>query len=381
MSTPTTPTAPSAPASATRAVTPLRYQPAFEAPEDDEAETERALSDTLYGIHEIVRKDEGHAYRSVHAKSHGLLFGELQVEPGLPATLAQGVFAAPASYPVVMRLSTVPGDLLDDEVSTPRGLGLKIVGVPGERLAGSEEDVTQDFLMVNGPVFSAPTAKKFLATLKLVAASTDKAPGLKKALSATLRGLESLIEKAGGESGTLKALGGHPETNILGETFYTQVPMRFGPYMGKLQLVPVSPELTALTDAPVDLHDRPHGLRDAVVEHFRHSGGSWELRVQLCTDLETMPIEDASVQWPEDRSPFVTVARIVARPQVAWSATRSAAVDDGMSFSPWHGLAAHRPIGSVMRVRKAVYAMAARYRAEHNATPVEEPRTLKSLPD
>ena len=75
------------------------------------------------------------------------------------------------------------------------------------------------------------------------------------------------------------------------------------------------------------------------------------------------------------------MARIVARPQVAWSAGRSAAVDDGMSFSPWHGLAAHRPIGSVMRVRKAVYAMASRYRSEHNATQVQEPRSLTSLPD
>lgn len=365
----------------THPITPLPYQPEFEALEDGEADTERALSETLHKISEIVRKDEGHAYRSVHAKSHGLLFGELQVAAGLPATLAQGLFATPASYPVVMRLSTVPGDLLDDSVSTPRGLGLKIVGVPGDRLPGSEADATQDFLMVNGPVFSVPTAKKFLGTLKLLASSTDKLPGLKKALSATLRGLESLIEKAGGESGTLKALGGHPETNILGETFYTQVPMLFGPYMGKLQLVPVSPELTALTAAPVDLDDRPNGLRDAVVAHFSHSGGTWELRVQLCTDLETMPIEDASVPWPEDVSPYLTVARIVAPPQVAWSAARSTAVDDGMSFSPWHGLAAHRPIGSVMRVRKAVYAMAARYRSEHNATQVQEPRTLTSLPD
>lgn len=365
----------------THPITPLPYQPAYEALEDGEAETERALNETLYEINETVRKDEGHAYRSVHAKSHGLLFGELQVAAGLPEMLAQGVFATPASYPVVMRLSTVPGDLLEDSVSTPRGLGLKIVGVPGERLPGSEEDVTQDFLMVNGPVFSAPTAKKFLGTLKLLAASTDKAPGLKKALSATLRGLESLIEKAGGESGTLKALGGHPATNILGETFFTQVPMRFGPYMGKLQLVPVSPELTALTDAPVELGERPNALRDAVVAHFGVHGGTWELRVQLCTDLEKMPIEDASVQWPEDLSPYLTVARIVARPQVAWSAARSAAVDDGMSFSPWHGLAAHRPIGSVMRVRKAVYAMASRYRSEHNATKVEEPRALSALPD
>ena len=93
-----------------------------------------------------------------------------------------------------------------------------------------------------------------------------------------------------------------------------------------------------------------------------------------------MPIEDASVEWPEDRSPYVAVARLSARPQVAWSAARSAAVDDGMSFSPWHSLAAHRSLGSIMRVRKAVYDMAAQFRSNANGVPVDEPATLTALP-
>jgi len=42
----------------------------------------------------------------VHAKSHGLLQGELRVLDGLPKSLAQGVFARPATYPVVLRIST-----------------------------------------------------------------------------------------------------------------------------------------------------------------------------------------------------------------------------------------------------------------------------------
>ena len=358
---------------------PLRYDPSMEHLEEDEAETTNELVETLLKISETVRQDEGHAFRSVHAKSHGLIVGELQVLEGLPETLAQGVFAQGGRYPVVMRVSTIAGDLLDDAVSLPRGLAIKIVGVEGERLPESEGDVTQDFLMVNGPVFSVPTARKFLKTLKLVAATTDKVPGLKKALSAALRGLESLIEKAGGQSGTLIALGGQPATNPLGDTYFTQVPMRHGPYMAKLSLAPVSPELMALTDAPVDLSDRPNALREEVVEHFRTHGGTWELRAQLCTDLDAMPIEDASVQWPEDQSPYVAVARIVARPQSAWSPARSAAVDDGMSFSPWHGLAAHRPIGSIMRVRQAAYAMAARYRAQHNGVRISEPTGLDAI--
>lgn len=362
------------------AAEPLRYEPSHESLEDDESKTTQELKEALHRISETVHKDEGHAYRSVHAKSHGLLLAELKVLDGLPERLAQGLFAKPGTYPVAMRFSTTPGDLLDDAVSTPRGVALKVVGVEGDRVSGSEGDVTQDFVLVNGPVFSAPTAKAFLRPLKLLAATTDKAPGLKKVLSAALRGLETLVEKAGGEVATFKTMGGHPATHILGETFYTQVPLLHGPYMAKLSLAPVSAELVALTGTLLDLGDGPDVIREAVLQHFAHNGGEWELRVQLCTDLEAMPIEDASVEWPEDRSPFVTVARLSARPQVAWSAARSAAVDDGMSFSPWHALAAHRPIGSIMRVRKAVYEMAAQFRSNANGVSVDEPTALTSLP-
>ena len=56
------------------------------------------------------------------------------------------------------------------------------------------------------------------------------------------------------------------------------------------------------------------------------------------------------------------------------------AVDDRMSFSPWHGVAAHRPLGSVMRVRKAAYEAARAFRESRNRQPVDEPRVLESLP-
>jgi hypothetical protein len=359
---------------------PVVYQPAYETPEEDEEKTIGEMLQTLHKISQTVYRDEGHAYRSVHAKSHGLLQGQFKVVNGLPSELAHGIFAVPRSFPMIMRLSTVPGDLLDDSVSTPRGMAIKIVGVEGARLTDARGEVTQDFLMVNGPVFSAPTAKKFLANLKLVAATTDKAPGLKKILSATLRGLESLVEKAGGQSATLKTLGGHPETNILGETFFTQVPMLHGPFMAKYSIVPASPELKALTNAHVDMKHEPNGLRKAVIEHFAKDGAVWDFKVQLCTDLKIMPVEDASVEWPQEVSPYITVAQIVAPAQLAWSDERSAMVDDGMSFNPWHCLAAHRPIGSVMRVRKAAYEMAARFRSEHNATRVAEPHKPVMLP-
>lgn len=355
-------------------VEPLPFQASFEQIPDDEAETAKELAETLHGIMQTTFEDSGHAVRSVHAKSHGLLRGQITVLDGLPRPLAQGVFARPGTLPVVMRFSTNPGDVLDDKVSTPRGLALKIIGVEGARLPGSEGDQTQDFVMQNAKAFTAATPKAFLKTLKLLAKTTDKGPGLKRALSAVLRGVETTIEAMGGESGTLKSLGGHPLTNLLGESYNTVVPLLYGPYYAKLAVVPVSPELTALTDKPVDLDDKPDGLREAVVEHFSHHGGVWEVRIQLATDIEKMPIEDASVQWPEDVSPYVTVARITLEPQPAWDEERKQGIDDGMAFSPWHGLQEHRPLGGVMRARKPSYEMSSQFRATHNGCPMHEPR-------
>jgi hypothetical protein len=356
--------------------TPVPYDPSIEQPEAGEAETGKAIMETMHKISEITFKDGGHAIRSVHAKSHGVLKGEIEVLADLPPELAQGLFAKPGRYPVVMRLSTTPGDILDDSVTAPRGLAIKVIGVEGERLPGSEGNATQDFVLVNGKTFSAPNAKAFLMNLKLLAATTDKVEGFKKVVSAALRGAEHVVEALGGESATLQALGGHPETHILGDNFFSQVPIRYGDYIAKIAVFPSSPRLSALTDAPLDVNGHPNGLRDSVVAFFAVNEGEWELKVQLCTDLDEMPVENASKVWPEERSPYVTVARITAPPQSAWDEARADQVDDRMAFSPWQGLAAHRPLGSIMRLRRAAYEMSSRFRAEHNHQVVQEPRSF-----
>ena len=360
-------------------IRPIPFEPGFETPEDDEAQTSFDLQTTMRSISTTTYEDSGRALRSVHAKTHGLLLGEMVVEADLPAPYAQGLFAQAGTYPVLMRLSTTPGDVLADDVSTPRGMAIKVVGAPGPRVGGSEHDITQDFVLVNGPVFSAPTAQAFLGGAKLLAATTDRAPNLKRLFSAVARGAEQTLEAVGGRSITLKALGGHPETHPLGETYYSQVPILYGRYMAKVQVAPVAPALTALTGSPVDLKDRPDGLRDAVVAHFATQGGEWELRVQLCTDIERMPIEDASVEWPQDASPYVTVARLRLAPQKAYGPELARRIDEGMQFNPWHALAEHRPLGSVNRVRKAVYAMSKRFRAERNGIEIVEPRDIADL--
>ena len=67
------------------------------------------------------------------------------------------------------------------------------------------------------------------------------------------------------------------------------------------------------------------------------------------------------------------MARITAGPQVAWDEGQHERIDDRMWFSPWHGIAAHRPLGAIMRVRKAVYEASSGFRAKANGVILEEP--------
>lgn len=350
----------------------VRYSADVEAPAPDEAQTIRDLSDTLREIMDITSRDYGHAVRAVHAKSHGIIRGELEVLPDLSPELAQGLFAQPGRYPAIMRISTNPGDILHDGVSVPRGLALKVMGVAGERLEGAEGH-TQDFVFVNGPAFSAPDPAAFLKSLKLIAKTTDRAEWAKRGLSAVLQTTERAIEAVGGESATLKALGGAPNVHPLGETYYTQTPIRYGDHIAKLSLVPVSDTLTRHTGQIVDPKGRPDALRETLAADMQAGDAVWELRAQLCRDLKAMPVENPTVRWDETQSPYIAVARLHALSQTGWNADSAELVDEHMRFSVWTGIAAHRPLGAINRARRDAYRVSADYRAGFNGCPIHEP--------
>lgn len=356
---------------------PVLYTPDIETPEADEAETVRGLEEQFKIILDATSADYGHAVRSVHAKGHGLAQGRLHIEAGLPPELAQGLFALPGDYDAVLRFSTNAGDILDDAITLPRGVALKVMGVPGERLPDADGG-TQDFVMVNGPAFAAPNPKAFLANLKMLAKTTDKAEGAKKALSAFLRAAESALEAVGGESSFLQTLGGAKPFHPLGQTYFSQTPFRYGDYVAKFQLVPVSGIKDFAKDT-INATGRPDAIREDMNELLAEQGGVWELRVQLNTDLKTMPVEDATVVWDEDTSPFRTVATLTVEPQAAWEHGVSDRLEDSLSFSPWHGLAAHRPLGGVNRARKDTYTFSSDYRGRFNGCPMHEPRGLDDL--
>ncbi|MES2755073.1 MAG: catalase family protein [Pseudomonadota bacterium] len=358
---------------------PVRYDPSAEQPTPDEAEAIENLKASFRHILDTTSKDYGHAVRSVHAKGHGIVSGTFKVLDDLPPELAQGLFATPGEYEAIVRFSTAPGDILDDAVSSPRGVAVKVLAVPGERL-GEPDGGEQDFVMVNGPVFGAATPADFAKNLKLLAATTDRVEGAKKALSATLQVVESALETVGLKSSLITQLGGAPEVHPLGETYFSQVAFRYGDYIAKFALVPVSLGLTERTGDIVNVSGRPDAIRENVCEVMIEQGGAWELRVQLCTDLDTMPVEDPTVEWDAQQSPFRPVATLSVAPQQAWTDGLSQAQEDRLSFSPWHGLVAHQPLGGINRARRENYEFSASYRADFNTCPVHDVRALADLP-
>ena len=85
-----------------------------------------------------------------------------------------------------------------------------------------------------------------------------------------LRGAEAVVETFGGKSTTLISLGGHPETHILGETFYSQVPLRYGDYHRQGSGgTGVACVCRTFTGASLNVNGKPNGLREAVNAFFR----------------------------------------------------------------------------------------------------------------
>ena len=356
----------------------LLYTDAVEEPDDDEAETIAGIIEAMSGASEKMEKRYGHAVRTSHAKAHGIARGELRVIDGLADVLRQGLFADAKTYPVIVRLAHVPGELLDDsKVSTPRGMAIKILGVEGPMLqAGS---TTQDFVLDTGRTFPSPGPKAFLATIKTIGAAAPAPQGIKEAVSAVSRVTNAALNAVGANSPNLDFFG-HPKLLPLAESYYSQTPFRFGRYVAKLRVRPVTPALVAQADETLDFGDDENGLRTAVTGFLRSSSAEYEVAVQLCTDLDAMPIENAHAEWSEEDSPFLPVAHLVLPAQDAYSAARKA-YGENLSFSPAHSIAAFRPLGGLNRARLAVYGPMAALRRGHNGVAVAEPTSIDAMPD
>ena len=314
---------------------PVTYEPSLERIDADEPQVVRDSIEILSRIQRRLLDAHGRPMRAAHPHSHAVVQAELTVLDGLPPELTQGLFARPTVHPVLMRFSIDDRGFFDAGRHASRGLALKVMQVEGERLPGSEGERTQDFVLADAPSFVVSDARAFLDRLKRLEPTCA-------------------ADRVRAES---------PPPHPLADVHYSQLPIKYGPFVAKLSVAPATDAMRALAGAPL-ASGSAAALRDAMNAHLAIEGGEWHVRVQLCMDVETMPIEDAAVGWPEDRSPWITVARLRTAPQRSGEESDVEMVDRHAGFDPWTGLAAHRPLGSIMRMRRAAYAASRRLRAQ-----------------
>lgn len=359
----------------------LLYTPQVEQEQPNESRLIEDIIEHMAQARQQVFDKHRHAVRDAHAKSHAFLKGILTV-PVLPPHLAQGIFAEPGHYDVMVRLSAAPGDLRSDQVPVPHGFALKILNVPGARLLADDpsDGKNQDILMVNIPVLAFGTLRKYQQMLPLVTRAEQAPDPMLKGMRSMARSLNTLVDKAGLEVPVTLKGWARSQNHILGETYHTMAALRYGDYMAKLSVVPESTSVRQLTNIPMQIsHDS--SIRDLVRDFFKHHSADYVLRAQLCTSLERMPIEDASVLWPEEESAHQTIGTLHFPKQDSYSPERRVYADDVLSFNPWHGVQAHQPLGSIMRVRKQAYERSASFRHRMNTQPRAEPQQLDDMPD
>lgn len=284
--------------------------------------------------------EKGGPGRALHRNQRLGLRATVEVAGDLPAYARHGLFAKPGRYDAQIRLSNGSHARGRDSRPDIRGFALRINGVEGAGALGSPT-TAQCLLFINTPVFSLANAEEFMAIVNAAAKSPAAILGTLIKRNGFFGGLKRARALAKGMS--------RPFAGFAHETFHTAAPIACGPYAVKLRLVPVeipAGPTPSKEDWTIDVVARlaAHELR-------------WDLQAQFFIDEATTPIEKPMVQWPEADAPFVTVARVTAPvqdPATADGKALSETIERGV-FDPWVALVEHRPLGEIMRARKAAY--------------------------
>ena len=252
-------------------------------------------------------------------------------------------------------------------------MAIKIFNVKGERLEGEGSDHgndnnnTQDFFFNNAPMIELTDIDTCLEIMQLREKYFDNPTGLSLALKMRKDALKQ------------HAPGMLPNTNMISHNMYTQSAFRFGEYYGHMALFPI---LLSMTQNDEKVYsDSPYTqLSDWLFDYFKGSSAKYEFKIQLGTSPEHHPTEDASVVWDETTSPYQIIGTLEFPRQDSFSQPRRVFWEDHMALDPWKGLAAHRPLGSVNRLRKVVYGRSQRQRDGLNAKSSRDVNSVDDLP-
>ena len=339
-----------------------KYRGPVSAQEQIPADEAAMTQDTIQTAIKIVdqHRENTRYLRDAHAKAHGCVKAEVKVLDDLDPALRQGVFAAPGkTWQAVMRLSNGNAYPQFDSIRDARGMALKLLDVPGKQLLADQQSRTeQDFVMFSHPNFFVSDVAEYAQN---IAAQAD---GKKvQAFFPTIDPRSWQVRHLFIALATLAPAPASPTQT----TYYSVSPYKFGTANAKFRVAPDADNCPAYT-LPKQNQDLPNFLRSALNQQLSTDrvAACFVLQIQRQDANRYMPIEDTSVEWKESDAPFETVARITVEPQDFDTPSQNLACDN-LSFSPWHGIEQHRPIGGINRLRKAVYDSVSEYRHSRNA--------------
>jgi hypothetical protein len=312
-------------------------------------------------IESTVRRQykDGNARRDAHPKAHGCVKAKFQVNEDLPEGFAKGVFVPGKVYDAWIRFSNGnPNENKPDIEGNERGMSMKLLAVPGDKLLESErQDTTQDFIMMSHPAFFLKDPSKAVAFFKKLGSesSLDKVT-IPFALGA--RGLATLLK-----------INSKKISNPLHTRYWSPVPYQLGVGPGR-QVVKFSAKPTQTPD-PIPEKPGPNFLREAMRNSLRKGDVAMDFLLQPRASPE-LSVEDAITEWTEAQAPFFKVATILI-PRQEFDTPEQHEFCENLSFTPWHALPEHRPVGGINRLRKVVYEAVSRARHQINHAERKEP--------
>ncbi len=318
-------------------------------PEDEERRLV-AHAETLRGIQRRKAAETGRVSRALHAKGNLGVEAQFTVLADLPLELRQGLFAKPCTYRAYVRYSNGSGARQHDRKPDVRGIAIKVLGVPGKKvIVGMEDATTQDFLLIRTSSTPFRDADAFVDFVAMAEKPLFLLPKLlfRFGLFDGIALLKKLLHG-------LKL----PTMTLASTAYFSALPIQFGAYAARCALFPQD------VPTPAPKGSSPDQLGEGLAERLKGDAVSYDFRVQLFVNEAETPIEDASVDWPESVSPYVTVARLIIPAQDASSARGQRVSDrvEALSFDPWHALVEHKPLGNMMRARNHAYRLSTQER-------------------
>lgn len=320
-------------------------------PENEQADI-KVAADQLVGVVDALQTT--YAARAVHAKGHACVKAHVQVNQDIHLALRHGVFSTPGKqYKAWIRFSNSGSDMAksDDNAKDARGMAVKLLNV-GQNLNGG---TTQEFIAHNSPAFFVTSVDDYN---QFVAGKGNPKYFIQGYNPFKWR-LRELWQAFTAQAS--------PPHSPLWTQYFSNTAYKLGPHNIKFKMM----SCQAAPIETVQASEDPDFLKHTLAQELSKDVACMQLAVQLQDISKQMPIEDATVLWKEDDSPFIPVARIAIIKQ-AFDTAEQQQFCENLSFSPWNALEAHRPIGALNRARRLVYQASSDYRHKLNGTQVPQ---------